>query len=256
MDPSPPVTKDFPPTPLGTTHLAKDRGLRNRASYDPSELLGYRYPGDGETVKFVLDTIQTLEPSGIRGGFGVLDQQLLGHAIDQQFEASTGSKPRDDFESYRNEVDTMLRNIGNEHLTGEGTRQYLIRDRHQVNRQSLVQRASTRDDVGDPRPLLSRAAVLLRVATGTANEFMRVSNIDLDHTGSWWERRAQRIGLWNSGDRPDEVIDVWADVHFAMEVLEAWYEEQSCQTRDLFSKRAGELWEITNVGRLALIGIS
>jgi len=52
------------------------------------------------------------------------------------------------------------------------------------------------------------------------------------------------------------VIDIWADVHFAMEVLEGSYEKRDCQTRDLFSKRAFELWEITNVGRLALIGIS
>lgn len=241
---------------LDLERLAKDRGLRNRASYDPSELLGFHRPDNSETVEFVLNTVQTLEPSGVGAGFGILDQQLLGHAIDQQFEASTGKKPLEDFDRYRNVIDTMLANVSSEQSVGVITRQFLIDERYRSGRQSLVQRASISEDNGDPRPLLSRAAVLLRVATGTAQVFMRVSNIKLDISGSWWEERARGIGLWNDGERPEEMIDIWADVDIALEELESWYQNGGRQTRDLFTKKAFELWEITNVGRLALIGFS
>ncbi len=241
---------------LDLERLAKDRGLRNRASYDPSELLGYYHPSNNETVEFVIDTIHMLEPSGTRGGFGVLDQHLLGQAIDHLFEANTGLKPRDNVSKYEKEVDEMLRKVGDVHWPKPATRQFLIDERLAVGHDSLVRRASTEDYTGDPRPLLSRAAVLLRVATGTAHEFMRESSLNLAITGSWWQDRAKRTGLWTDGHTPVDMIDSWADVDSALEELESWYAEDGGQTRDLFQKRAYAIWEMINFGRLALIGLS
>ena len=241
---------------LDLKRLAKDRGLRNRASYDPSELLGYHRPHNGETVEFVLDTIRTLEPSGAGGGFGLLDQQLLGQAIELQFQASTGSTPLDAFGRYKSEVEDMLRNVGAGRLAGPATRQLLMDEKRLTVHDSLVRRASAEGDTGDPRPLLSRAAILLRMATGSAYEFMRATNVDLEMTGSWWQKKALDTGLWRNADTPDEMMDLWADVDYALEQLEGWDPEQSVETRDLFATHAFAVWEMMNLGRLALIGLS
>lgn len=66
--------------------------------------------------------------------------------------------------------------------------------------------------------LLSRAALLLRIATGAANFLLQKTGVDRNNIEFWWKSIGENRGLWDRNSS-DPLIDMWTDVQFALDKI-------------------------------------
>ena len=172
--------------------MKDDRNMRNEASYRPYELSSYKNPDFSKIIKYLSDTVHTLEPSTARGGFDILDRHLLCQTVEKVFISVMSKAPKDEPEQFRYQVTTMLDSIlGRDSAYTDKIKNFILSNVLCPNRQTLINLASDDSDINDPLPLLSRAVLLLRLATGLACEFMKETNIkgSSELRGEWWAER-------------------------------------------------------------------
>lgn len=70
--------------------------------------------------------------------------------------------------------------------------------------------------------LISRAVVLLRIATGACSQLLGSARLSKPDLQFWWEQLVEVRGLWNQATRPSDITDLWADAADAMSQLDDW----------------------------------
>lgn len=237
--------------------MEDDRYMRNEASYRPFELSSYKNPGFSKVIKYLSDTVHKLEPSTARGGFDILDQHLLCQTLEKVFISVMSKAPKEEPVQFRYQITTMLNTIlGRDSAYADKIENFILSNVLYLNRQTLINLASDSSNVNDPLPLLSRAVLLLRLATGLACEFMKETDIKFEMLKFWWSRRGWEIGLWKDINRPVQIADLWADVDSALKEIEDWINSEEQSARSFYSKCARSLYDTTNLGRLAIIGLA
>ncbi|MCY4371593.1 MAG: hypothetical protein OXF41_19765 [bacterium] len=235
--------------------MANDRAVRNDASYRPSELISSQQLTVYETVDFLVETVRLLEPGGVGGSFTLLDLYLLHSAVKRVFTYVTDAVPTEEPDRFSGEVEAMLNALFEE----EGDRHVMkefLSGRTLVNDQRLItQRAVDRVDNSDPRPLLARATLLLRIATGVTRDFMHTADIGREHAEGWWNRKAGEIGLSSPADQGSDVGDMWRYVVDALDEIDEWRSSGNGSVRELLTNCAYPLQETTNLGLVAAIGL-
>jgi len=68
--------------------------------------------------------------------------------------------------------------------------------------------------------LLSRATLLLRIATGASNRLMQKSGVDKTHIDFWWKTIGESRGLWDAS-ATDPLIDMWTDIRDALDKIKS-----------------------------------
>ena len=68
--------------------------------------------------------------------------------------------------------------------------------------------------------VISRAALLLRIASGSCLFLLRSANTPMGQTVFWWSQLGERRGMWHSKKEPADVNDLWTDVEQALDDLE------------------------------------
>jgi hypothetical protein len=190
---------------------AGDQFARNEASYRPSGLQYRRSMPADDAVAFALDFWLTCEPGD--SPFGPLDRALLRSALHTAFSATTSPDPFEDA------VDAVLRRAGIAGLTAAAWRSYLLEEpRHLLlDRAPLVSRPENSDTHLET---LSRATLLLRIATGAARSFLREANIGMADLEFWWGALGEDAALCDGGP-PSDFADLWADTSAAIAQVEA-----------------------------------
>ena len=69
--------------------------------------------------------------------------------------------------------------------------------------------------------MISRAALLLRVATGACENLLS-GRADREDLRFWWSDLGLERGFWRSETEPDELTDLWTDVASALEDVATW----------------------------------
>ena len=244
---------------LDLRRLSDDRDARNEASYRPTRVNARAFLDVFDSSSFMRSLWAICEPS-TPSRFGLLDRHLLRLSLEQAFEAVTGKKAKDDPSGFRGRVATMLYRVAPSGLPTDEWRRFLTRD-VQAEDSVLTTEARGTVAVRDPRhhiQVMARAVLLLRVATGACALLLREASFGRSELEFWWKNLGEERGLWEPGDEPDELLNLWADVDMALSDMHQWEISNSGTNASYARWHREQLYAISVLGeceRIALWGL-
>lgn len=192
-----------------------DKKLRNEMSYRPHfEIPPISIPPLLDQLSEIWLSLEPIDSNR----FPNLDMHLSRIAIEKLYLQTTGNLPtHTGFENYlKNTFETI----------GEPVKQKLFEfilrrsspDDHIIIREASRDITNNRMNLTDPIPMICRSLLLLRFATGFANQIMVGSNVDLKHLKFWWQDIAIKIGIIESSS-DIETFDLYADIQESINSL-------------------------------------
>jgi hypothetical protein len=249
-----PVARDWLTTwGLDVQQLSQDRDSRNESSYRPT---GLRPLSTGSLGAFtaVNDLWRALEPSAT-GRFEIIDSFLFRTCVETIFTSVSGRQPQAAGKDYRRQVKNMLANA-NPNSDTRSLKDFLIR-RQRRGDPLVLKLARGRDSVMHPNhhlQVISRAALLLRIASGACAGLLTNGGTTLANMSFWWCELGEARGYWERSSRPGDVTDLWADVQQALEQIKSKHSEVPNRAT-LQRRRQGVSNEIAILGECERIGL-
>jgi hypothetical protein len=244
---------------LDLEQMSDDREARNEASYRPSHLVSTNPLDSLAASDFICSLWKLCEPAG-GSRFELLDQHLLRITLEELFEGTTGRTAQQVGQAFRSGLSTMLSRSG----LGESSQAEWLRfftRNSQPDDPPVVVAARKLTDINDPEhhiQVISRAMLLLRIATGGCGRLLREAQLDRDLLKFWWARLGEERGLFDAHSEPGELIDLWADIENAVREVQIW-RESNVGSNPSFSKwrqdRASEMSVLGGCERVALWGL-
>lgn len=189
-----------------------DRQARNESSYRPDGIPLSWEISSANVLEFVKDLWLTLEP-GDQSSFEEIDRFILRLALERQFVGVNGGQPIATNSAYVTHITRVVMAQG---LSPAGTIRwvdFLLRRTAmtdpQIFRTSAIKPASV---ATDPMAVLSRAVLLLRVATGSAHDLLKQAGFDANALAFWWNAIGVARGLWEPTSPPTRLVDLYADI--------------------------------------------
>jgi hypothetical protein len=205
---------------MDLSKFSGDRNARNTASYRPNGL-EFSNNGQAETAtNFVRSIWSVLEPTGPKG-FGQLDKFLLRSLVDRTTKGRHGTNALGSI-AHERLVGSIISHQGGV-FTGlvPEIREFLL---HSVSRvEPEILRYSPKPSGVNPDwhlSVISRATLLLRLATGATRRLFDQAGVQIADTEFWRNDLGQRKGLWKPNSIPDPMSDLWADVADGMRDFE------------------------------------
>lgn len=196
-----------------------DRTARNQASYRPTRIYARPNINTIEITEFIRNLWKSFEPQP-NTRFEILDRYLLRLSIEKAYDAKHPSTRR----YFDAEVSLMLKTVIGDAPLVEEWKQFFTKA---ISPQDLmiITEASKITASTDPRyhlQILSRANLLLRVATGACAKLFAECSFGRTELEFWWKPFGEERGLWNTGDDPSEFMDLWNDIDDAVNKLDGW----------------------------------
>jgi len=240
---------------LDLERLANDHIARNEVSYRPTGLSPKPSADARESSSFLTDLWMLCEPSGY-SRFETLDRHLLRLSL---HDLATGMriKPAD----FASRVSNMLDAMGLGASAETEWKPFLTRQRASETT-SVIDRAAARKSAvrQEHFGVLSRAFLLLRIATGCCASLLTETGFGREDLQFWWSPIGEDLGFWDSGEQISDLTDLWADIELALEELRDWGGQ--VESRDESPSYAGwqgscvqALWALSACERIALWGL-
>jgi hypothetical protein len=231
-----------------------DQDLRNRASYRPSEMPVRTRLRANSTSEFVKELWRLVEPS--TAPFGLFQAHLLRSAIENA-SGSLGLTPRSkEFKKrVRAAVETTLQGRSSMATWARFLTRAQGGDDHLVVQ--LAKRATVANATDEHLEVLSRASLLLSVATGMARQVLSTARLGAGPLAFWWREWGLERGLWSAGGVPTTMLEMWGDIEEALDKLGEW-EKRNAAAPSFFVWRRGvaaELNTLVGYERVALWGL-
>lgn len=202
--------------------LADDRDIRNRVSYRPAALHLNHSVSYKENYNFVIKLWKLLEPS-FAGGFPQIDRLLLKQTINLLADSNIQQKsPLNLFKLLKSTIgEKTLRKEYYKFFRNKDTNELIMYATKTYNNIELAL-----DDEKNHLQVISRAVLLLRVATGSSNLMLKDASISFNDLGFWWKKLIEDNGLCSVDDEI-EVLDLWQDIKdFGIDEIEGKIEDQ------------------------------
>ena len=215
--------------------VREDHDTRNLASYRPSE---FRYPpsyGAANTAIFVTSLWRLFEPSVGRRFHGI-ERYLLRRAV-----RMAGGLTLHEIEQ-----------VGLNTLEATNWRKFFSSTSDPLPL-TFADSATPIDDSTCHLRMISRAALLLFVASGSSRQLLKNAGYTSDTIAFWWQKHGVDRGLWAPGDLPEDPMDTWADITIAIDELATWGSTNA--TASLESMRQSQQQNINELGAFELVGI-
>ena len=204
--------------------LALDGISRNEASYRPTELKERPFNPPSEALRFVKNAWLPYEPS-VTSRFDLLDRHLLRLLLENVFNAENNFT-RDQFpERYRTWITELLIRMAHHLPVQHHWLPFLLRDIEPDDLDILGRAEMANLDILDPShhsSVISRASLLLRIASGSCANLLEEADIDRAELAFWWQPLGERYGIWPPNAEPDDFTTLWAEVEESIEKLELW----------------------------------
>lgn len=208
---------------LDLRKMNRDLGARNASSYGPSALHGWETIEQTDALRTVIELWRFFEPVD-SSRFEEIDRLLLKRVLTVAFRGQTtrqaGSKnwQRD----FGNFVDGFLDNREDYSFVPadrEKWKEFLVTTGEKENATPLghASKGSGVNAKYFPVELLSRAGLLLRLASGSCADHLTKVGVTWDSLMFWLNEIGIRREFWNQTSYPENATDLWADI---AEVLE------------------------------------
>ncbi|MCA6572549.1 MAG: hypothetical protein IM549_04715 [Pseudanabaena sp. M53BS1SP1A06MG] len=214
---------------LDIQRLSADHDSRNEASYRPSRLNFVSPLNVLDTSKFVHNLWSICEPSG-SAGFSYIDRHILRLSLEMLFEAITGDPPSNNHHGFEERITRMFTSIGDTSIATNSLLKNFLTRRSEPNNPIVFDEAHKQSNTNDPRhhlQVISRASLLLRVATASCSYMIQSANVTINDLNFWWQPMGEERGLWTSENLPENLTDLWEDINIEIEKIKNWENENS-----------------------------
>ncbi len=204
--------------------IGHDHEGRNEVSYRPNHLV-YQSPVDLiETSSYLQRLWELFQPYG-GSRFESLDRLLLRVSLRKIFSAISGNTPETNIADYQARIIDMLNTVNPPGLPHDAWIAYLT-----DNQQSpILEAAQTSDNVTFSNrhhfSVIARAALLLRVASGSVARILSASSIRKEDISFWWKTYSVDFGIMEPTATIDNMEDLWADIELALLTLNDWQQK-------------------------------
>jgi hypothetical protein len=210
---------------LDLQRFVADREARNQASYRPSQITPVPQSKILESIKFISEVWKLHEPSG-QSRFDILDRFLVRRSLEKTYLSVKGKPAEAARKDFKREVESMVSNVK---PSGRGAGEWVrfFTRKSEPDDPAVIRMAmdlKKAQNKPNHMEVISRAVLLLRVATGACSQFLSSAKFSAPELEFWWEQLGQGRGLWNLGMKPERLTDLWADVAAAIEQLGGWAE--------------------------------
>jgi hypothetical protein len=206
--------------------LINDHDARNIVSYRPSHLTNVAYVNAHESSTFIFDLWKTLNPySSTR--FNLLDRYLLRKSLQAIDRDTPLLNAQGEQISYIDRISFMLSKFSlNKAIFDEYINFFTGND---FPDPIILREAENRQQFNNPRhhfEVLSRATLLLRIATGSCFQLINSASFSSTDLEFWWNNLGVERGLWNRRNKPGnnsgDIISLWDDVDIALQKIDMW----------------------------------
>ncbi len=226
---------------LDLKHFSDDRDARNESSYRPTKIVTRDHISSIGISKFIAAFWRTYEPATSYQPV-VLDRHLLRQGIESAFEALTGRKPANAPADFESRVKQMI-----EHLNPPGAPAGILLDflmrRSEPGTNVILEEAGRTTTPQDPRhhlQVMSRAVLLLRVATGACAGLFQNAGYKRSDLEFWWQDLGKNLGFWDRSSLPDTLTDLWGDVEDVLSSLEEWISDHDPKNPSMFAFKSNK----------------
>lgn len=178
-----------------------DSDQRNRSSYQPTAL-DPLVTSPEQDAKFLEMFWSACRPNGV-----ALERHLLRIVLET--EARSHNLELTDYESQYARLSDSIKTLV--------SFDFLTRVAEPYDNNFIINVADT-SLPAQPYAMMCRAGLILRLATGMAEENLRVAGVQpADQFSSWWQKFGESHGLWAEGQPPINNSDLWGDIDLALE---------------------------------------
>jgi hypothetical protein len=209
-----------------------DRDARNVSSYQPDGIPNAWYIDGREALEFAHDLWDSMEPSPL-SRFETIDRNILRVGLERLFAARTGRQASASQADFRKFAEQIVRSQNILPAAEEQWLRFITRSSapHDVLILSRSQRSATDAGVG-AQAVISRAALLLRVASGSATMLLQASGFNAGSIEFWSSGLGKGRGLWE-GDAVSP-MDLWADVVPLLQDVDRFQQRYSPDEQSFF----------------------
>jgi hypothetical protein len=193
--------------------FADDHTLRNHSSYRPDGIPEPWYLGGQDALQFATELWEACEPSSA-APFDEIDRYVLRLTIEGAYTATHNRSSTADPPHFAAFVAPIVNRQSFEPAVANEWKQFLTRNLvpNDPNIFSYSSQVPTEGKGASYAAILSRAALLLRLATGSSVKLIRSAGITGDQIEFWWSRLGINRGVW-AGTKPrTDLLDLWDDV--------------------------------------------
>jgi hypothetical protein len=179
---------------------ASDRHQRNYSSYVATHL--NPLPGaPRDDLEFISSIWRSFEPSSWD-----LERHLLRHTLELEISTLNGAPIGDRRPSYDASDPRLTRIVSFEFLSRAS----------EMTDHPLLSTAADQTSHG-PRPMLARAALLLRVATSMVRANLNGAGLNgFVDLASWWTSVGIDRGFWSVASQPQDLTELWLEIEDAL----------------------------------------
>jgi hypothetical protein len=191
--------------------LSSDRDARNTSSYRPGGLPRQASIEAESVLSFVRETWSALEPSSL-SSFEGIDRHILRLALESIFKGTKGKSPSDDPAGFSALVAVVLKDQDLPAHLRDGWTGFLER---QTTPDDLPLFKHSKEDPTSSSghfAVISRATLMLRIASGAAAETVQAAGFTSSDTAFWSCGLGKGRGLSDALDPNGAATELWADI--------------------------------------------
>lgn len=203
-----------------------DQTLRNYSSYRPSRIRPKKTAPASDSVVFLSELWRMCEPNPL-SRFDEIDKHLLRTSLSQAYKSVHGVKNLrsvGNIAKYRIWIERYIPTLG---FTPAIQNEWVdfLTWRIQPQDSRIIEEAGRPPLIDDPNhhlQVLSRATLLLRIATGISGNVLREAGITKTDLEFWWKPYAADHGLIENDLAVSDFLDFWEDIDTALQDIELW----------------------------------
>ncbi len=233
--------------------FAGDRDARNISSYQPDGIPDTWQVDGREALEFARDLWASLEPSPLTS-FDAVDRNILRIATETLFSSRTGDPVHSNPHAFQRFAEGI---IGDQNLQAPIETEllrYIMRrtSPHNATIFTHSKKVAT-DALFGAHSVISRATLLLRLASGSSALMLRAAAVGESEIAFWSEAIGKGRGLWE--DTLDTPMDMWADVLDMLATVELFQQEFDAPEQTFFKMRAKLSEALINMGSSERVAI-
>jgi len=216
--------------------LPDDRDARNLSSYQPDGIPQLWEIDGRDSLEFARDLWASLEPSPLTS-FDAIDRNILRISLESLYLARTDTSADSDRSAFRSFAEPIVKRQNLSAPIESELLRYVVRGTspHDAAIFKYSQKPASDGLVG-AYAVISRATLLLRLASGSCQLLLRAAALNADAVAFWTEALGKSRGLWES--TLDDPMDMWADVEDVLAQVESFQQGHDAPDQTFFKIRS------------------